>query len=176
MLTCLVPVLFTFYIQDVLKLKKNSGAKGFMCYVFNTVYRENVIHWYMVPCLLANRYRLSGGVWCFRLQRSWFLWSWSLRILITLINLKILISRTTLIFIITALITRNFAFYGFLLWIWLWTRENACKGRVWNSFWGCLSCWSAWEFYRKWITSAHGLSACLFYVNSRVMQSYAICL
>ena len=41
MLTCLVYVLFTFYIQDVLKLKKNnSGAKRLRCLLFKVILDE----------------------------------------------------------------------------------------------------------------------------------------
>jgi hypothetical protein len=42
MLTCLVPVLFIFYIQGVLKLKKNSGAKGLMLHFEGGTYTN---HW-----------------------------------------------------------------------------------------------------------------------------------
>jgi len=38
MLTSLVSVLFTFYIQGVLKLKNNSGAKGL---IHSCIYGEN---------------------------------------------------------------------------------------------------------------------------------------
>jgi len=43
-LTYLVPVLFTFYIQDVLKLKNNSGAKRLnMVYTLSFLPLQNAV-------------------------------------------------------------------------------------------------------------------------------------
>ena len=59
MLTCLVPVLFIFDIQDVLKLKKNnSGAKGLNTSNFSFV-GTAVAQW--LRCCATNR-KVAGSI------------------------------------------------------------------------------------------------------------------
>ena len=73
MLTCLVPVLFTFYIQYVLKLKKNnSGGKGLMMYT-TTVSLSNI---YGTGSVLGDRGSTVVNVLCYKSEGRWFDPSW----------------------------------------------------------------------------------------------------
>ena len=62
MLTCLVPVLFTFYIHGVLKLKSNSGAKG-LIHSMRLINARNKEHIKLYAPLRSGSEWESGGTW-----------------------------------------------------------------------------------------------------------------
>jgi len=64
MLTCLVPVLFTFYIQGVLKLKNNSVAKGVITKAASYIYSRNIGTEYFKRALYCLFFSLQNAV-CF---------------------------------------------------------------------------------------------------------------
>jgi hypothetical protein len=69
MLPFLVPVLFTYYIQGVLKLKKNSGAKGHNRTKLNKSYY--LLAFYITPFNMCLIYCSTENLCIFC---TWFIW------------------------------------------------------------------------------------------------------
>ena len=53
MLPCLVSVLLTFKIQDVLKFEKNPSPKGQTCCIISIFSLQNAVYFIMLPCLVS---------------------------------------------------------------------------------------------------------------------------